>query len=308
MTASEARQVRLVGAVIAAVSGPVVIAALFVDWYGRSAFCLDVGCLALVRSGWESLGVGKAVILAAGVLGLAPLAAEALPARWRTCIRGLAGLAGLGAALVIVHRIGGRAPANAGPMGSILQQFLQQFGSTLLAGPWIALVACLGVAGGSLLAGIGSDFFAPARSARSAAGVIWTACAVAVVTLWLPWTGSSAQAFGVLTLSGASGSGWHALHTLAALLLLGVIATAGGAVIAAWFRWRAVFLALAVAGWLLAAFAAVGALRPAGTLLEVVGQPVAHKYGYWLFLGCAAVIVLSGVAAATAAPQRSTST
>jgi hypothetical protein len=166
-------------------------------------------------------------------------------------------------------------------------------------------VACLGVAGGGLLAGIGPEFFAPARTARISMVVIWSACLVGAVALWLPWV---APAGDFLTLFGpdgqsASASAWDGLHTLATLLLLGLLATSGGAAIGGWFRWRAVFLAMAAAGWLLAAFAAVGELRPTTPSLELLPGAPAHRFGYWLFLGCAGVIVLTGVASAMSGPD-----
>jgi hypothetical protein len=172
-------------------------------------------------------------------------------------------------------------------------------------------VACLGGAGGGLLSATGPEFFAPARAARPATAVIAAACLLAAIALWLPWVAPAPQFLTVFgsprpQLGGASA--WDGLHTLATLLLLGLLATCGGTAIAAWFRWRAVFLALAVAGWLLATFAAVGELRPTAATLAALGAAPAQRFGYWVFLGCAATIVLSGVAVATAEPQRSLST
>lgn len=291
MIASEIRAVRLVGAVIASISGPVVIAALFITWYRRSAICPFGFCPELARSGWSSLGADKALVLGAGILAPLALAAEWLPGHARRSLQAAVGLLGLAAALVVVHRIAGRSP-----LGPLPIDVPNQLTSSMLAGPWITLVGCLGVAGGSLLAAIGSRFFEPAPAARPAVAAIWLACVVALVTLRLPWLGPPQ---GFLVEFGASGQGsaWQGLHTLATLLLLGLLATAGAGVIACWFRWRAAFLALAAAGWLLAVFAAVGELRP--TTLALGATP-SHRYGYWLFLVCAGVIVVTGVATASA--------
>ena len=290
MSASDIRAVRLVGAVIASISGPAVIAALFITWYGRSSICPFGFCPQLVRSGWSSLGAGKALVLGAGILAPLALLAELLPGNARRSLQAAVGLLGLAAALVVVHRIAGRSP-----LGPLPIDVPGQLGSNMLAGPWITLVACLGVAGGSLLAAIGSRFFEPAPAVRPAVAAIWLACVVALVTLWLPWLGAPR---GFLVEFGATGQGsaWHGLHTLATLLLLGLLATAAAAVIAGWFRWRAVFLALAAAGWLLAVFAAVGELKPTTLAL---GVSPSHRYGYWLFLACTGAIVLTGVAAAS---------
>jgi hypothetical protein len=291
VSASDIRAVRLVGAAIAAISGPVVITALFITWYGRSAVCPFGFCPGIVRSGWSSLGAGKALVLGAGILGPLALVAEWLPGHVRRSLQAVVGLLGLAAGLVVVHQIAGRSA-----LGPLPINVPGQLGSRMLAGPWITLVGCLGIAGGSLLAAIGSRFFEPGPAARPAVAAIWLACLVALVTLWLPWLGPP-QGFLVEFGATGLGSAWQALHTLATLLLLGLLATAAGAAIAGWFRWRAAFLALAGAGWLLAVFAAVGELRPTTV---AAGASPSHRYGYWLFLACAAAIVLTGVAAASA--------
>jgi hypothetical protein len=130
-------------------------------------------------------------------------------------------------------------------------------------------------------------------------------CGVIVVATWLPWVSSRAvpvpiDGFGLLT---PARDAWTALHTLAVLLVLGALATAGAALIGLAFRWRAVFLAVAVAGWLESAFAVAGAPYPSHAgLLSAVQPSTAHGAGYYACLAGAALAVLGGLSGALTEP------
>jgi hypothetical protein len=303
MSTTEARALRLVGAAIAAFSGCVLVASLFVGWYSDATLCEFGLCPPRTVTGWHAFGAARFLLLAVALAGAVPLTAEWLAPRARVAPRIAAALLALGGALFVAFRLA--APPSHVLFVPVAQSPLIGPATTLLAGPFIAFVACAGVAGGALLSGIGHHFFARARSALAAAGAIAIACAAIVVAPSLPWIHQPAaivpSGIDVPPPPAAIHTGFSALGTLSLLLVLGALATAGGAVIAAVFRWRAVFLALAVAGWLEAAFTVAGTPNPNRVDPFVRARiPVGYAPGYYVCLGAAGIIVLVGVSAALA--------
>ncbi len=310
MSPSEARSVRLVGAAIAAPSGLLAAASLLVHWWSSGIACALVRCPETAITGWSGLGTPRVLLLVVAPAGVLPLVAETGPGPARRWLALVAGVVALSAALLIVFRVAvgpsGSVAAGLAPGGvarGAQPQAIPSAGSAVLAGPFIAFVACAGVAGGAMLSGLGHRFFEAARVPLATAAVIWAACLVLVVSLWLPWIRPGVS-FTPLAPGGLEGrlatqSAWHGLGTLSVLELLGALAVAGGGAIAAVFRWRAVFLALAVAGWLLAAFAVAATPFPEGPrFVTVLERSVAYGPGYYVCLGCAAVIVAVGMRAA----------
>ncbi len=310
MSPSEARSVRLVGAAIAALSGLLAAGSLLVHWWSRGVACGLVPCRQPTISGWSGLGPARVLLLAVAPAGVLPLVGEIGPRSVRRWLALVAGMLALSACLLIVFRVAvgpiGSVPAGVSPGGlvrGVEPQAVPSAGSSVVAGPFIAFVACAGVAGGAMLSGIGHRFFEATRAAAATAAVIWTACLGLIVSLWLPWLRPGIAvvpaASGVLRGGLATESAWHGLGTLSVLLLLGTLAVAGGAAIAVAFRWRAVFLALAVAGWLLAACAVAATPFPEGPrFVLVIQRVVGYEPGYYVCLGCAAIIVVAGMAAA----------
>jgi hypothetical protein len=237
------------------------------------------------------------VLLAAAAAGVLPLASERLPRSARQTARGAAALAGLVGALLVVLR------AADPPRGLGTVPLIAIPGASLQAGPFVAFTACAGVAGGSLLAGIGHRFFERARHAGPATAAAVLGCAVIVVATWLPWVHPRVISFDGFGFGTSAPSAWTALRTLAVLLVLGALATVGAALIGLAFSWRAVFLATALAGWLEAAFAVAGApyagrsVAPAG-----LQAPAGYAAGYYTCLVGAAIVVLAGLAAALTQP------
>jgi hypothetical protein len=93
---------------------------------------------------------------------------------------------------------------------------------------------------------------------------------------------------------------WRVSPTIAVLLLLGALAIACASGLVAVIRWRAAVFALAVGGWLAAAIATAATplvLHPALPGSDASGL-VAYEPGYYVCLGGAAAIVLSGLWAA----------
>lgn len=310
MSASEARSVRLVGAAIAALSGLLGAASLLLHWWSTALGCRLPGCPHAVVTGWSGLGTARVLLLLLAPAGLLPLVAELMRPAARRWLALLAALAGLGGALLIVFRVAvgpiESVPAGLAPTGlarGIVAQAIVSSGSAVLAGPFVAFVACAGVAGGAMLSGLGHRFFDAAPAPVGATAAIWAACLVLVVSLWLPWVrpGIGLIRIDAVPLTGGltTVSAWRGVGTLSVLLLLGALAVAGGGVVAAAFRWRAVFLALAVAGWLLAAFAVARTPFPEGPRFATeVERLVGYGAGYYISLGCSAAIVVVGLAAA----------
>ncbi len=241
----EAREheVVLVGAGLAAASAVVLFVALFVPWYRHAAFCDFPACpVVYSSSGWTSLRASSALIAAAALAGVLPAIALAWRRQaWTLCL--LATAAGLGAALLVLFRIA-VPPADIGVLAAERS-----------AGPFIALLGALGLAGGSTLAGLGSRFFEPARHAMPVLTALSGACIAIVVSLFLPW----AREASFLPTRGmtATQTAWQRSSTLAVLLLLGSLAVMCACVLVSLIRWRSSFFALAGGGWLLAAIAIV---------------------------------------------------
>ena len=284
MDGPEERAVGMVGGVIAAMSAAVLVVSLFTAWGWQA--CIPGICAP--SRGWALLGLGRPVLLGSAVAGLAVLAAQLLGTTARRWVGLVAGGVALGGALYVVHR----ASVLLTPRVVPLTAAVVPGAVGLRAGPFIALVACFGVAGGGWLAAIGTRVFdrapwAPAGVAGVAGGAV-----VIIVALWLPWVrpGFAPEAAAPAQLAGLSG--WQAAPTLSLLLALGAMAILGGALIAAIVRWRAVFLALALAGWLEAAFALAVAPHLGG------GLGTRLLAGVYVAAAGAALIGAGGAAAA----------
>lgn len=284
---ADPRTIVLVGGGIAAISGVVLLASLFVPWYREPVLCL-APCLEAGRSGWSALGIASVVLALAAIAAALPLVGMLLAPARASPLTALAVVAGLGAALLIVFRI-------AVPPGEVLAP-------ARLAGPFTALLGAMGVAAGSVLAGIRERIFEPVRRPALPLVVIVLASVVMMASLLLPWVRRAEAPIGLTLqpLGGLVQSAWTASTTLAVLLLLGALALACASGLVAVIRWRAAFFALAVGGWIVAAI--VVAATPLVVPLPSVGPPaarlIAYEPGYYVCLGSAAAIVVTGVAAA----------
>ncbi len=288
MAADPEREVVLVGGGIAAASGLVLLASLFVEWYRGPTFCLFAGCAQATTTGWTALGLGSAVLAIAAVAGTLPLAGTFVPGPATRRLAALSAAAGLGAALLVVFRI-------ARPPGPLLNQ-------SRLAGPFIALLGAAGVAGGSVLAGIGRRIFEPLTRPAVPIATIVLASVTVMISLLLPWVrrvvipidGHPAP------LGGAVQTVWHVSPTVGVLLLLGALAIACASGLVAVIRWRAAVFALALGGWVAAAIET--AATPLVVHLALRGSDasglVAYESGYYVCLGGCAAIVLAGLWAA----------
>lgn len=280
------RDVVLVGAGIAAASGVVLLGSLFVGWYSRAGFCALTACPQVARTGWVALGATIVVLLLAALMATLPLVGVLRGDRVAGLPCAVAAIAALGAGLLIVFRI------------TVAPDAILGMSEPRLAGPFIALLGAVGVAGGSVLVGIGLRPFQQAP--RSAGALLIVVCASVgiIVSLLMPW---------VRRVTVASGPGphfaevrqtaWQASSTLAVLLLLGSIALVCASGLVAAIRWRVSFFGLAAGGWIAAAIAVAGTAlvvqtRVPGVVATGVG---AYEPGYYLCLGGAAVIVAVGV-------------
>lgn len=278
----------MVGAGIAVASGLVVLVSLFVDWYRQPLVCTFVPCPVSVRSGWSALGLSSAVLVLAAVAAALPLVGVLAGGRAARALAALAVVAGLGAALLVVFRI-------AVPPGSVIRQ-------ARLAGPFIALMGTVGVAGGSVLAGIGPRIFEPVKRSAPPIAAILTCCGAIIVSLFLPWVRRPGASIEVLPrhVGGAVQSAWAASPALAVLLLLGALAIVCASLLVAVIRWRAAFFALAAGGWIAAAMTA--AVTPIALQLPLPGvaEPglSAYEAGYYLCLASAGAIALTGLSTA----------
>lgn len=284
---ADPRTIALVGGGIAAISGMVLLASLFVAWYGEAILCL-APCPVAARNGWSALGIASVVVALAAVAGALPLVGALLAPAHARPLAALAVVAGLGAALLIVFRI-------AVPPGEVLAR-------VRLAGPFTALLGAVGVAAGSVLAGIRDRIFEPVRRPALPLVVIVFASVVMMASLSLPWVRPAEAPIDLtpVPLGGLLQSAWTASPTLAVLLLLGALALVCGSGLVAVIRWRAAFFALAAGGWIAAAIAVVA--TPLVVRHPAAGLPaarlIAYQPGYYVCLGSAAAIVVAGVAAA----------
>jgi hypothetical protein len=297
-----------IGAWIAAVAAPALLASLFVDWYELSTVIAVIpGPGGVGISGWDALGDIEIVLLSVAVafapqpllvqvtLG-GPVGAHGVEpdsgwtaalrrmdaARWMAAV---AGLVALGAALLVVFRI-------SEPPEQLLD-------APRLAGPFLALAALLGIAGGALLAVAGDRLFEGVPRARLSLGAIAIAAAVIIVSLWLPWYEPTTE----VAARGASLSGWEAFRVADALIAVAGVALLASTAVAAALCWRSAFLALALGGWLAAAIVVFAGPHVAiGD--SVLGFRLGYDYaaGYYLALAAAGAISLIGLGSASYRP------
>jgi hypothetical protein len=307
-----------IGAWIAAVAAPALLASLFVDWYELSVVIAVLpGPGGVGISGWDALGSIEIVLLCAAVaFGPQPLLAQVTlggpvgvhaaepesgwvaalrrmdAARWTAAV---AGLVALGAALLAVFRI-------SEPPEQLLD-------SPRLAGPFIALAGSLGIAGGALLAVAGDRLFEVVPRARLRLGAIAIAAAVIIVSLWLPWYEPTTE---VAARGASSVSGWEAFRVADALIAVGGVALLASTAVAAALCWRSAFLALALGGWLAAAIVVFAGPHAAiedtalGPAIEDSTLEFRFLYdyaaGYYLALAAAGAISLIGLGSASHRP------
>jgi hypothetical protein len=287
---------RPLGAAIAAVCGVVLLISTFVPWSRGGGPCVAGVC---DPTAWSLLYGYRAWLLVAAIAG-AGLPLLGLPfgdLAVRLAAGAAAGLA-LGAALLALFRLGINARELA-PVEPALSA----------GGPPLALAASLGIAGGAILAAIGSRLLEPVAAARRAATPAALGGAGVVVSLSLPWI----KGFNLFpgearaNLPVPTYTAWEAFSTADALLLAGAVAVVAAAVLATVGRWRATFVALAAVGWLVAGCAVVAAPNAARLnrppSFEVL---VSYEPGYYICLGCAGVIVTAGLAGALVAPAPGT--
>ena len=297
------------GAWIAAVAAPALLASLFVDWYELSVVIAVIpGPGAAGISGWDALGSIEIVLLSAAVaFGPQPLLLQVTlggpvgahgvePDRgWAAALRrmdaarwtaAVAGLAALGAALLAVLRI-------SEPPEQLLD-------APRLAGPFLALAGSLGIAGGALLAVAGGRLFEGVPRARLRLGAIAVAAAVIILPLCLPWyEPTTAVAAG----GASSVSGWEAFRVADALIAVAGVALLASTAVAAALCWRSAFLALALGGWLAAAIV-VSAAPHAAIGDSALEFRFGYDYaaGYYLALAAAGAISLIGIGSASYGP------
>jgi hypothetical protein len=302
-----------IGAWIAAVAAPALLASLFVDWYELNVVIAVIpGPAGAGVSGWDALGSIEIVLLSAAVaFGPQPLLVQVTlggpvgphgvepdpgwvgalrrvdAARWTAAV---AGLAALGAALLVVLRIS--------------EPPKQLLNAPRLAGPFLALAASLGIAGGALLAVAGDRLFEGVPRARLRLGAIAIAAAVIIVSLWLPWYEPTTE----VAARGGSVSGWEAFRVADALIAVSGVALLASTAVAAALCWRSAFLALALGGWIAAAVvvaaaphAAMGYSALRDSVLEF---RFAYDYaaGYYLALAAAGAISLISLGSASYRP------
>ncbi len=285
-----------IGAWIAAVAAPALLASLFVDWYELTTVIAVVqGPDGAWISGWDALGDIEIVLLCAAVaFGPLPLLVQVTlggpvgaqgvepdpgwvaalrrmgAARWMAA---MAGLVALGAALLVVFRI-------SEPPEQLLD-------APRLAGPFLALAGSLGIAGGALLAVAGDRLFEGVPRARLRLGAIAIAAAVIVVSLWLPWYEPATE----VAARGASLSGWEAFRVADALIAVAGVALLASTAVAAALCWRSAFLALALGGWLAAAIVVSAAPHVAIGDSTVLGFRLGYDYAAGSYLALAAAAV-----------------
>jgi hypothetical protein len=122
---------------MAGASGAVLLAAMFLPWYGRTARCVEAPCPSQTLDAWGAFAVTDLVVLLAALFALASWVTTAA---YRTvavpvAVSSLAALVGTLALVVVVVRAA--VPPDA---------------TTRLSGLWVGLVAVLGVAMGGWLA------------------------------------------------------------------------------------------------------------------------------------------------------------
>jgi hypothetical protein len=297
-----------IGAWIAAVAAPALLASLFVDWYELSVVIAVIpGPGGAGISGWDALGSTEIVLLCAAVaFGPQPLLVQVTlggpvgahgvepdpglvaalrrmdTARWTAAV---AGLAALGAALLVVFRI-------SEPPEQLLD-------APRLAGPFLALAGSLGIAGGALLAVAGDRLFEGVPRARLRLGAIAIAAAVIIVSLWLPWYEPATE----VAAQRGSVSGWEAFRVADALIAVAGVALLASTAVAAALCWRSAFLALALGGWLAAAIV-VSAAPHAAIGDSALEFRFGYDYaaGYYLALAAAGAISLIGLGSASHRP------
>lgn len=269
--------VRWLGVVVASLGGVVLLIVAFAAWWavGEST-----------TSGWVAAGgFGKPLVVAAVVVGFLPLPIVALP---RSVAWGLhAALSGLvlGAALLIVFRLADHTAE-------------MMIGADVTGAAPVAIGACLAIVGGATLAAQGDHLFLDrVRIPIPALGMIGAACVGLVVSLFLPWA-RYIRVGEIIRLAPITLTGWNADTAAAVLLLLLAVAIMAGAFANQRTR-RVVLWALLAAGWLAAAATIVTPLRHRGRPLPfgVQWALAAYQPGYYICLGCAALIVLAGLTA-----------
>jgi hypothetical protein len=273
-------EVAVVGALLAGAGGLVLFGSLFVEWYTRAVLC-TTQCPDTHPSGWASLGAGALLLTLASVIGCLPSAGIRLRSmRWALCGAGF--IAGVGAALLVLFRIASP------PSPSFVIPVYRS------AGPFIALLGTVAIAGGSALSGIGSRLYDRGRDVPGVVALVVIAVVVICASLSMPWLRRSSLQ--LVRLPAPPQTAWAAAPTMAVLLLLGALAIAAAAALVAAIRWRAALLMLGVGGWLVAAIAVVvppllGAVHRPG--LPVGQRIVGYEVGYYVCLGAGAAIALA---------------
>jgi hypothetical protein len=150
-----------------------------------------------------------------------------------------------------------------------------------------------------MLAGLGPRFFDPPRHEATALITVLGASIVIVTSLFMPWIrrGTVPRAPNTVTINSSTPTAWDAAPTVAVLLLLGALAIMCAVGLVAVIRWRCAFVALAAGGWLAAAIAAAATPLAAGSGTPAVpgSRLSAYGFGYYVCLGAAGVIAITGL-------------